>query len=416
MALRKLLVSAFWLALLQFLNIVLPILTVPVVTRAFGPTVFGVLATISALAGYVGLLAMYGFNFTGPRATAILRDDPKKLSIVVSNILGAQALLAVVGILAFLMAAPWIPYASSHEAIAVLMLVQAVSYSMTPQWAFLGIDKLRDATIVQAAFRIVASTMVILLVRGEHDVFLYVAINTGASIAIAISSLIILRLYGIRLSVPKVEDVILTIRNATALFTSTLAINLYTTTNVIIVNMVLGPAAAGPFALADRLRQATSGILGPITGVIYPFVCRITEGDESVEETRTKRLFFRTIFGLSFLMSVGLFVFAPTIVRIAGGGAFADAASVLRITALVPTLVALSNIIAVQSMLPLGMDREVTTIVASAAVVGIGGMIVMTTAFGLSGASVMVVCVEIFVVLAAAMTMSRRRSVLALFF
>src|ERR1700744_899756 len=97
MALRKLFVSALWLALVQFLNIVLPVMTVPVVTRAFGPTMFGLLATISALAGYVGLLATFGFNLTGPRATAVLRGEPSKLSAVISNILSAQAVLGAIG-------------------------------------------------------------------------------------------------------------------------------------------------------------------------------------------------------------------------------------------------------------------------------------------------------------------------------
>jgi PST family polysaccharide transporter len=415
MALRKLFVSALWLALIQFLNIVLPVMTVPIVTRAFGPTMFGVLATISALAGYVGLLATFGFNLTGPRATAVLRDELSKLSTVISNILSAQAALAATGTLVFVSAAFFISDTSNHKTIAILILIQVVANSMMPQWAFLGMDRLRDATIIQAIFRIAASTLIIVFVRSDHDILLYVAINAGSSIAIAISSLILLRLYGIRLSIPTVGDVIATIKSATALFTSALAINLYTTTNVVIVNMVLGPTAAGPFALADRLRQATSGLLGPITGAIYPFVCRIAEGEETTEEAKTKRLFFRTIFGLSFLMSIGLFTFAPTIVQLAGGGAFADAASVLRITAFVPALTALSNIIAVQSMLPLGMDREVTTIVTVAAVLGVAGMIVMTKMYGLIGAATVVVGVEIFVTAAAAITMNRRRSIFSLF-
>src|SRR3984957_18405992 len=133
MALRKLFVSALWLALVQFLSIVLPVMTVPVVTRAFGPTMFGLLATISASAGYVGLLATFGFNLTGPRATAVLRGEPSKLSAVISNILSAQAVLGAIGTVLFAGAALWIPYTSSHKTIAILILIQVLANSMMPQ-------------------------------------------------------------------------------------------------------------------------------------------------------------------------------------------------------------------------------------------------------------------------------------------
>ena len=128
------------------------------------------------------------------------------------------------------------------------------------------------------------------------------------------------------------------------MFASTISINLYTTANVLIVGYILGPAAAGPFALADRLRQAIGGVLGPITNAIYPFICRISGRDPSSEETRTKRLFFVIIVVSSGLISIGLLIFAPFVVHLVGGEAFRQATPVLRLMAPLPFVISLSSI------------------------------------------------------------------------
>src|SRR5689334_21764736 len=73
--LRTIAGNATWLGLIQLLNYGIPILTLPVVARAFGPKTYGVLAVLNAYAAYVGLVVVYGFNLTGPRSVSTQRSD-----------------------------------------------------------------------------------------------------------------------------------------------------------------------------------------------------------------------------------------------------------------------------------------------------------------------------------------------------
>src|SRR5262249_43078577 len=78
--LKAIIKNAAWLSLVQVLNYTFPLVTLFVVTRAFGPHIFGIVSTLRAYGIYVGVAANYGLSVTGPRSIARLRGDPQLLS------------------------------------------------------------------------------------------------------------------------------------------------------------------------------------------------------------------------------------------------------------------------------------------------------------------------------------------------
>jgi PST family polysaccharide transporter len=413
--LRAIIGNASWLGLIQMLNYGVPILTLPVVTRAFGPSVFGSIATVTAYAAYVGLVINYGFNYTGPRTVSLVRDSTATLSERISDILSGQVALAAVASCIFLVVLQFTRLDDAYKTASILILVQTVANALSPQWVFIGLERMRDFAILQLSFRILAAIVIIETIRSPSDIVLYAEINGLSAVCMAAGSFVILRSYGLRWRRPSSGAWISALREATGLFASTISINLYTTANVLIVGYILGPAAAGPFALADRLRQAIGGVLGPITNAIYPFICRISERDPSSEETRTKRLFFVIIVVSSGLISIGLLIFAPFVVHLVGGEAFRQATPVLRLMAPLPFVISLSNIFGIQTMIPLRMDRQLTFVVTAAACLGVASMFLLTSLFGLEGAGLTVLLVECFVTVTMAVILQRRISVMSLF-
>lgn len=70
-------------------------------------------------------------------------------------------------------------------------------------------------------------------------------------------------------------------------------------------------------------------------------------------------------------LSVALFVGAPVIVRVVLGPEYEPSIMVMRILAVLPLLIAISNIFVIQLMLPFGKDKAVTSIVLSAGLINI---------------------------------------------
>jgi|SoiMethySBSTD1v2_1073268.scaffolds.fasta_scaffold01737_22 polysaccharide transporter, PST family len=100
--LRAIIKNATWLALIQVFNYTFPLVTLLVVTRAFGPHIFGIVSTLTAYGLYVGVVANYGLSVTGPRSIARLRADPQLLSKTISEFLTIQFLFGAAAIMIFL--------------------------------------------------------------------------------------------------------------------------------------------------------------------------------------------------------------------------------------------------------------------------------------------------------------------------
>ena len=80
MVLRAVAKNAAWLGLLQVLNYAVPIVTLPVVTRAFGLQLFGEISVVQAYTFYGALIVGFGFSITGPRDVACAKGDRAVIS------------------------------------------------------------------------------------------------------------------------------------------------------------------------------------------------------------------------------------------------------------------------------------------------------------------------------------------------
>jgi PST family polysaccharide transporter len=417
LSLKKIAKNAGWLGLIQILNYLIPFLTLPVVTRAFGPTVYGILATLNAYAAYISVIVQYGFDFTGVRAIAHSHTDIFILSRTVSTIFGAQILLGTIALAGFSVALPVIvPNGADYKLVGLIVMIQIFATAATPQWVFVGLEQMRSLAIAQFVFRTLAAALTIFLIRAPDDLFLYVNINCTAAVAIFVISLVVLERHHIRWQIPRLGDLLSTIQQGAYFFVSKASISLYTTTTTLLVAIVLGPAAAGQFGLADRIRIVAAGIIGPLNMAINPLLFRVAGRVETDEEARTQRVFFLGILALSALISIGLFALAPLIIWLLAGDAFHDAILLLRIIAFLPFTITLSTKFGYQTMIPLHMDREFMWIVISAALFGITGLIILMKTLGLTGAALAMLAVEIYVTVAFAIAVQKRVSILSFFF
>src|ERR1700689_5972364 len=74
----------------------LPLLTFPYLARVLGPSGWGVVVFAQAIGDMIASVVEYGFDISASRETSRERADPKRLSALISGVLGAKVLLAMV--------------------------------------------------------------------------------------------------------------------------------------------------------------------------------------------------------------------------------------------------------------------------------------------------------------------------------
>src|SRR5262245_11146953 len=181
--------NAAWLALIQVLNYTFPLVTLLVVTRAFGPHIFGIVSTLTAYGLYVGVVANYGLSVTGPRSIARLRADPHLLSKTISEFLTIQFLFGVAAIMIFFAVLPLIPHVREYKLVGFIVLVQMFAAATAPQWVYVGLEQSRYFALNQFVFRGLAAVLIVFLIRSPHDLLLYVSLNCVSALAILVSSI-----------------------------------------------------------------------------------------------------------------------------------------------------------------------------------------------------------------------------------
>ena len=193
-----------------------------------------------------------------------------------------------------------------------------------------------------------------------------------------------------------------------SLFLSTASTTLYTAANPIILGFVAGNIAVGHYNAAERLLSAVRGLIGPISQSLYPRITRLMN-DSRAEAFALVRKLLRLQGAATLALSAFLFAGAPSLVAVLYGSAFEDTLHVLRWLSLLPFVIGISNVLGIQTMLPLGMNHAFSRILVGAGLLHVLALLYFTHLSGAVGAAMAVLLTETSVAIAMACTLWHRR-------
>ena len=91
----KVIKNGIWMFLLQGFNTIVPLITLPYITRILSPTAYGNFALALNWISYFQVIVEYGFDLTGPRQI-VMRESDEDLNKIYSNIISARFILLIV--------------------------------------------------------------------------------------------------------------------------------------------------------------------------------------------------------------------------------------------------------------------------------------------------------------------------------
>ena len=175
---RRLIENFFSLSILNALNVLLPLLTLPYILHVVGKAGYGAYSYVYVVVQYVILFSTYGFNFSATKQISQCRDDDAAVSSIYSAVTASKALIAVaVSSILFLFS----KLAFKDDA-GVLMFIyglgMVVGDIFTPIWLFQGLEKMKYVTIVNASSKILFSVLIFVVIRSADDADLLILLNS----------------------------------------------------------------------------------------------------------------------------------------------------------------------------------------------------------------------------------------------
>ena len=172
-------------SLYQILQIIVPIITTPYLSRTLGAESIGLYAYNYSIAYYFSIFILLGLNNYGNRAIATVRDDKNKLSHAFWSIYGMQLLLGIIILTLYFL---YGIYLSKNTTITLLFFPFLISTVIDINWLFFGLEEF-GVTILRSSFVKIFSTILIFaLIKTPSDIEKYCALM---SISMLVSQIVV---------------------------------------------------------------------------------------------------------------------------------------------------------------------------------------------------------------------------------
>jgi len=376
-------------------NYLLPLITIPYLARILGPANWGLLAFAQAFALYLNLILEYGFNLSATREVARAQGNKETLSDLLSGVIGAKIFLIIACFTLSLLAKNWMGPFREHPELFWGALFWALGQAFNPLWYYQGLERMRFAAALDISTKILATIGVFLIVRApEHGWKVLFLQGSASFLSTFLSMSFAYREISFRF--PSVLSSVKALRLGWTMFLFRSSVSLYTVGNTFVLGLFVPGQIVAYYAGAEKLSKALVGLLIPINQALYPRLSHLAQNDKA-QAARLARTSFFFMAGLGLAMGLIAFIGAPLWTRILLGPGFSQAVPVLRILSVLPFLIAMSNVLGIQWMLPLGLDSQFNKIILGAGLINIVLAVLLAPSYAHIGMAWAVVTAEVFV-------------------
>ncbi|ABC56485.1 MULTISPECIES: flippase [Methanosphaera] len=406
---KRILENMISLTGLQFASYILPLITLPYLTLVLGPEKFGLTQYAISLITYFQFFTDYGFNLSATRELAICRDDNQKISQIFSSVMFIKLCLCILSFIILLLIVMFIPKFNEDSYVYILTFGMVIGYMLFPTWLFQGLEYMRYTSILNIIGKIVFTVLIFIFIHDTTDYMLVPLINSLGYILVGILGIYIaLTKFNIKITIPSIRDIKYHLREGWYVFISTIAINMYTTTNTFLLGLLTNNTLVGYYSIAEKIILAVNGLLNPISQALYPFISRTVKTDDKTRSIEFIRKITKIMTLVGIVLSAGLFIFAKPIILLLFGQSYVNSVIILQIISIVPLAVSLSTVFGVETMLTFNYKKAFTSIVMIGGIIDIVLGIILITLMKEIGIAISFATTEIFITIAMFIFLQRK--------
>lgn len=339
----------------QLLRIILPLITVPYVSRILGAENLGIYNYTYSIALYFAMLAYLGFENYGNRLIAENRDCEKNLNRAFSGAYYFQMISGSIAILVYVVYMLF--FCSDNSLIGWIQLLFISSEILNVSWLYFGLEQFKKTTIVNVIVRLLSFAAIFVFVKGRDDLAAYTAICSGSLLFSAVALWLGIRKCVKFVKVP-VKDIWQHAKGCLFLFFPVLVINIYRSMDKIMLGNMSTMTEVAIYSNADKIVELPYGVIAALGVVMLPRMTNfVAKGDEEISKKYIKESMRFMLFmacGMAFgMMAVGK-VFAPVYF----GEEFDACGKLIMLIAPMVIVRACANVVRTQYLLPNKRDKD----------------------------------------------------------
>jgi len=287
------------LVVLQGVNFILPLVTMPYLVRVLGSEKFGLVMFAQAFAIFFNVIVDYGFNLSATREISVHRENHDKVAEIFSSVFSIKILLLICSFIVLVLLTNVVPNLKSESTIFLLSFGVVVGQALFPIWYFQGIEKMQFVTLINVIAKVLFTVLIFTMVKSKTDYILVPVFNSVGFIIAGVLGLVI-ALKNISFKIPDREGTIVRFKESTQLFVSNLSVTMYTVSNTVILGFFTNNSLVGVYSSFEKLILAIKNVYAPLFQALFPWLSK--KNNKEIDDISQKLILP--------LLAVGLLGFA----------------------------------------------------------------------------------------------------------
>ena len=374
----------------QILTIILPIITVPYVTRIFTSEALGNYVFYNSIVSYFSLFAMLGIGVYGTKQIAAASD----VSSTFWNIYAIQLIASILAISVYVIAIFSIPQMGGI--IPLIVGITLFAKMIDISWLFSGKEDFKKITIRNTVVRVIGVISIFTFVKSSDDLYLYVFLIVifdflGQFVMWVPAKKFIKR--------PSFNTKIMkrNLHPIALLFLPQVAISLYVVLDRTLLGLLGSYSDVGIYEQGQKLISILLKVVSSLGVVMLPRVANLLSERRDKEAQNMVKFSFILYNLIIFPMIFGLIAVNEVFVKLFLGKNFQDVKYVLYVIVFNIMFVGWTNILGYQVLVVRNKNKEFMLSTTIPAFVSVAVNIAVIPFFGYIGASITSVVVEILV-------------------
>lgn len=373
----------------QVLKILMPLITVPVVSHSLGSTGVGQYAFANSIAQYFVLITALGLPLYGTREIAKVGDNKKLLSKKFWVLEGFSILLTGTVLFCYLITGLLLKLGTIYFIQALLV----VAAGMDVSWFFMGIEDFKKITAVNFLLQIVTFLLIVTQINSRDDLIKYTIILTASAVLNPITLWYFLKrkIYFVK---PAFSEMLFALKESMVLFIPQVAIILYTNLNKTMLGTLGNKTFVGVFSNALLVTTVFITLISSIDTVLMPHATRLfSQNKHSEGYVMIQRVLnFEAYFTIA--IAAGIIALSDKLIPWFFGSSFAAMNVVLPILSLLVIVIPGGMSISRQYLIPQNRIKEYNNSVYMGAIISVILNFMLIPILGAVGAAIVSVAVE----------------------
>ncbi len=353
----------------QIISILLPVITIPYISRVLGADGIGKYSLSNAYVQYFVLFGMIGLSIYSSREVAYVRDNKENLSRVFWDLNFLRFI--TVGIAIILYYIVFVFFSNDQDKILNIIqgivLIGAIS---DISWLFIGLENFKKVAIRNTTVKIIGTSLIFIFIKNSSQVWLYALIlNLTQVIGQIVMWFDIPK--EVKFVNPRLIEMKKHLKFSIKLFIPQMAINVYTMLDKVMLGILTNDSQVGMYDNSQKIIKILITIVTTLALVTMPKMASLYKNGNRQEFENTVYRSFSFVSFLSFPMSFGLIAVCKNFIPWFYGPGFKEIKLMFYFGSWLMITLAWSSIVGNQILISIKRQKEFTIAVTAGAIVNI---------------------------------------------